>query len=150
MEKSPIRPERYPVGVADWRTLGGPPRPIPVVPDLSQAVSAMGSLQRDDEDRGPALATPGLQQILEQAAQVPSSQVTCNSPRRPWRNCGMQLALVSMTDSITTFPPSFRQAATHCPCIVIFTRSLSLSALLWPSGAGSSQMSELGDRSRAS
>ena len=50
LEKSPIRPKRCPVGVADWRTLGGPPRPIPVVPDLSQAVSAMGSLRRDDED----------------------------------------------------------------------------------------------------
>ena len=50
MEESPIRPKRCPVGVADWRTLSGSPRPIPVVPDLSQAVSAMGSLRRDDED----------------------------------------------------------------------------------------------------
>ncbi len=64
--------------------------------------------------------------------------------------CRMLLAFVSTIDSITSLPLLLRQAATHCPCIVIFTRSLSLSALLWPSRAGSSQMSELGDRSPAS
>ena len=50
MEKPPIRPERCPVGVTDWCTLGRPPRPIPLFPDLSQAVSAMGLLWCDDED----------------------------------------------------------------------------------------------------
>jgi hypothetical protein len=50
LEESPIRAELCPVNFADWRTLGRPSRPIPVVPDLSQAVSAMGSLRRDDEN----------------------------------------------------------------------------------------------------
>ena len=34
LEKPPVRPERRSVGLTDWRTLGGPPRPIPLVPDL--------------------------------------------------------------------------------------------------------------------
>jgi hypothetical protein len=33
--KAAVRPERRPVGLTDWRTLGRPPRPIPLVPDLS-------------------------------------------------------------------------------------------------------------------
>src|SRR5882757_4079075 len=39
--------------------------------------------------------TCGCSRSYSQAAQVPSSQVTCNSPRRPWINCRMLLALVS-------------------------------------------------------
>src|SRR5450755_3150943 len=56
--------------------------------------------------------TCGCSRSYSQAAQVPSSQVTCSSPRRPWRNCRMLLALVSITDSITSFPLSFRTAIT--------------------------------------
>jgi hypothetical protein len=48
--KASIPPERYPVGATDWRPLGGHPGPIPVRPDLSQALSAVGSLRRDDEN----------------------------------------------------------------------------------------------------
>src|ERR1039458_5681223 len=47
-----------------------------------------------------------------QAAQVPSSQVTCSSPRRPWINCRMLPALVSKMVSMTSFPLPFRTAIT--------------------------------------
>src|ERR1700693_994168 len=49
---------------------------------------------------------------LSQGAHVPSSQVTCNSPRRPWINCRMLLALVSIIDSITSLPLLLRTAIT--------------------------------------
>src|ERR1700728_2931232 len=51
-----------------------------------------------------------LSRSYSQAAQVPSSNVTCKSPRSPWMNCRMMLALVAMTHSITIFPAAFRTA----------------------------------------
>src|ERR1700737_4996978 len=48
--------------------------------------------------------TCGCSRSYSQAAQVPSSQVTCSSPRRPWINCRMLLALVSRMVSMTSFP----------------------------------------------
>src|SRR6516225_7106045 len=48
--------------------------------------------------------TCGFSRSYNQAAQVPSSNVTCKSPRSPSINCKMVLALVSMTLSITTLP----------------------------------------------
>jgi hypothetical protein len=49
-----------------------------------------------------------------------------HTPRKPWRNCRMLLALVSMTDSITSFPPSFTTAITMaslCTSIPIYLTS---------------------------
>src|SRR6516164_8670842 len=43
----------------------------------------------------------GFSRSYNQAAQVPSSKVTCKSPRSPSMNCTMVLALVSTTHSIT-------------------------------------------------
>jgi hypothetical protein len=43
-------------------------------------------------DRKPALALLAAATIVEPSRPVPSSQVTCNSPRRPWINCRMLLA----------------------------------------------------------
>jgi len=51
--------------------------------------------------------TCGFSKSYNQAAQVPSSNVTRKSPRSPSMNCTMVLALVSMTHSITTFPTEF-------------------------------------------
>jgi hypothetical protein len=42
-----------------------------------------------------------------QAAEVPSSNVTCKSPRSPSINCRIMLAFVSITHSITIFPAPF-------------------------------------------
>src|SRR5271165_4685188 len=56
--------------------------------------------------------TWGCSRSYSQAAQVPSSQVTCNSPRSPWMNCRMLLALVSTIDSITNLPLPLRAAIT--------------------------------------
>src|SRR5215468_1444561 len=57
-------------------------------------------------------ATRGCNISYSQVAQVPSSQVTCTSPRRPWINCRMLLALVSTMDSITSLPLPFKTAIT--------------------------------------
>src|SRR5438132_844320 len=46
--------------------------------------------------------TCGFSRSYSQAAQVPSSKVTCKSPRRPWMNCRTVFAFVSITHSITT------------------------------------------------
>ena len=47
-------------------------------------------------DHGPnTCVTWGLSRSCNQAAQVPSSKVTCKLPRRPWINCRMVAALVS-------------------------------------------------------
>src|SRR5437660_562496 len=54
--------------------------------------------------------TWGLSTSYSQAAHVPSSKVTCSSPRRPCRNCRRVAALVSMMDSITSFPAPFSTA----------------------------------------
>src|ERR1700690_2640204 len=54
--------------------------------------------------------TCGFSQSYNQAAEVPSSNVTCKSPRSPSINCRIILALVWMTDSITIFPAAFLTA----------------------------------------
>src|SRR5215470_6114840 len=54
--------------------------------------------------------TCGFSRSYNQAAEVPSSKVTCKSPRNPSMNCRIMLALVSMTHSITTLPAEFLTA----------------------------------------
>src|SRR5260370_34440258 len=54
--------------------------------------------------------TCGFNKSYNQAAEVPSSKVTCKSPRSPSINCRIMLAFVSMTDSITTLPAKFLTA----------------------------------------
>src|SRR5215470_6229569 len=54
--------------------------------------------------------TCGFNRSYNQAADVPSSNVTCKSPRNPSINCRIMLAFVSMTDSITTLPTEFLTA----------------------------------------
>src|ERR1700722_7944585 len=51
--------------------------------------------------------TWGFSKSYNQAAEVPSSNVTCKSPRSPSKNCRIMLAFVSMTHSITIFPAPF-------------------------------------------
>src|SRR5215475_3858893 len=51
-----------------------------------------------------------FQQVVNQAAQVPSSKVTCNSTRSSSVNCRIMLAFVSMTHAITTLPAQFLTA----------------------------------------
>src|SRR5215467_2378369 len=48
--------------------------------------------------------TCGFRRSYSQAAEVPSSNVTCKSPRSPSIHCRIMLAFVSMTHSITIFP----------------------------------------------
>src|SRR6202030_689194 len=57
-----------------------------------------------------SFVTCGFSRSYNQVAQVPSSKVTCNSPRSPWIKSTITLALVSITHSITIFPASFRTA----------------------------------------
>src|ERR1700722_7369344 len=52
----------------------------------------------------------GLNRAYSQAAQVPSSNVTCSSPRSPLMNCRMMLAFVSTTHSSTILPAEFMTA----------------------------------------
>src|ERR1700733_9179255 len=54
--------------------------------------------------------TCGFSKSYNQAAEVPSSNVTCKSPRSPSINCRTMLALVSITHSITIFPAAFLTA----------------------------------------
>src|SRR5215510_2754825 len=54
--------------------------------------------------------TCGFSRSYNQAAQVPSSNVTRKSPRSPSMNCRMVLALVSITHSITALPTGIH----HC------------------------------------
>src|ERR1700683_3721341 len=54
--------------------------------------------------------TCGFNKSYNQAAEVPSSNVTCKSPRSPSINCRIMLAFVSMTHSITIFPAPFLTA----------------------------------------
>ena len=54
--------------------------------------------------------TCGFSKSYNQAAQVPSSKVTCNSPRSPSINCRMMLAFVSTTLSSTILPAEFMTA----------------------------------------
>src|SRR5450755_5036638 len=51
--------------------------------------------------------TCGFSKSYNQAAEVPSSKVTCKSPRSPSINCRIMLALVSIKLSITIFPALF-------------------------------------------
>src|ERR1700686_4161932 len=57
-----------------------------------------------------SFVTWGFSRSYNQVAQVPSSNVTCDSPRSPWIKSRMMLALVSITHSISIFPASFRTA----------------------------------------
>src|SRR5208282_439970 len=54
--------------------------------------------------------TCGFNRSYNQAAEVPSSNVTRKSPCRPSINCRIMLALVSITHSITIFPAAFLTA----------------------------------------
>src|ERR1700688_1098889 len=54
-----------------------------------------------------SFVTCGFSRSYSQAAEVPSSKVTCKSPRSPSINCRIRLALVSMTHSITILPTEF-------------------------------------------
>src|ERR1700678_459723 len=54
--------------------------------------------------------TCGLSRSYNQVAQVPSSNVICNSPRSPWIKSRIRFALVSITHSITILPASFLTA----------------------------------------
>src|ERR1700693_2160034 len=54
--------------------------------------------------------TCGFSKSYNQAAEVPSSNVTCKSPRSPSINCRIMLAFVSITHSITIFPAPFLTA----------------------------------------
>src|SRR5580765_988968 len=54
--------------------------------------------------------TCGFNKSYNQAAEVPSSKVTCTSPRSPSINCRIMLAFVSITHSITIFPEAFMTA----------------------------------------
>src|SRR5450631_4362287 len=54
--------------------------------------------------------TWGFSRSYNQVAQVPSSNVTCNSPRSPWIKSRIAFALVSITHSITSFPAAFLTA----------------------------------------
>src|SRR6266436_4472923 len=51
--------------------------------------------------------TCGFRRSYSQAAEVPSSNVTCKSPRSPSIHCKIMLAFVSTTHSITIFPAAF-------------------------------------------
>src|SRR5450755_549655 len=57
-----------------------------------------------------SFATCGFSRSYNQVAQVPSSKVTCNSPRSPWIKSRMTFAFVSITHSITSFPAAFLTA----------------------------------------
>src|SRR6266536_1733267 len=76
----------------------------------------------------------GCSRSYSQAAQVPSSQVTCNSPRRPWINCRMLLALVSTIDSITSLPPPLTTTitvASLCTSMPIYLMSRLMQLPPW-------------------
>src|SRR5215469_10445673 len=78
--------------------------------------------------------TWGWSRSYSQAAQVPSSQVTCSSPCSPWINCRMLLALVSTIDSITCLPLPFSTAITTASLctsmpIYLISRLISVASL---------------------
>src|ERR1700738_1621865 len=77
--------------------------------------------------------TCGFNRSYNQAAQVPSSNVTCKSPRSPSINCRITLAFVSITHSITIFPASFLTAIemlSLCTSIPIYFLSFNMRVLL--------------------
>jgi phospholipase C len=51
--------------------------------------------------------TCGFNRSYNHAAHVPSSNVTCKSPRSPWINCRMVIVFVSMMDSMISLPAEF-------------------------------------------
>jgi len=59
--------------------------------------------------------------------QVPSSNVTCNSPRSPWIKSRRMFALVSITHSITIFPTSFLDGNRNTFLVYIHADILSTS-----------------------
>src|ERR1700733_11508538 len=77
--------------------------------------------------------TCGFNKSYNQAAEVPSSNVTCKSPRSPSINCRIMLAFVSMTHSITIFPAPFLTAIemlSLCTSIPIYFLSFNMRVLL--------------------
>src|ERR1700676_123308 len=77
--------------------------------------------------------TRGFSKSYNQAAQVPSSNVTCRSPRSPSINCRITLAFVSITHSITIFPASFLTAIemlSLCTSIPTYFLSFNMRVLL--------------------
>src|SRR6202158_6211400 len=77
--------------------------------------------------------TCGLSKSYNQAAQVPSSNVTCKSPRSPSTNSRIALVFVSITHSITIFPASFLTAIemlSLCTSIPIYFLSFNMRVLL--------------------
>src|SRR5450631_3350245 len=77
--------------------------------------------------------TCGFSKSYNQAAEVPSSKVTCKSPRSPSINCRIMLALVSITHSITIFPAAFLTAIeilSLCTSIPIYFLSFNMRVLL--------------------
>src|SRR5439155_6135055 len=68
------------------------------------------------------------------AAHVPSSHITCHSPRRPWINCRMLVAFVSTVDSITSLPLLLRTAITTaslCTSMPIYLTSRLIQLPPW-------------------
>src|SRR5215469_9072554 len=77
--------------------------------------------------------TRGFNRSYNQAADVPSSKVTCKSPRSPSINCRIMLAFVSMTDSITTLPTEFLTAIeilSLCTSMPIYLMLLVIKGVL--------------------
>jgi hypothetical protein len=77
--------------------------------------------------------TCGFNRSYNQAADIPSSNVTCKSPRSPSINCRIMLAFVSMTDSITTLPTEFITAIeilSLCTSIPIYLMLLVIKGVL--------------------
>src|ERR1700757_2900440 len=77
--------------------------------------------------------TCGFNRSYNQAADVPSSKVTCKSPRSPSINCRIMLAFVSMRHSITTLPTEFLTQAemlSLCTSIPIYLMLLVIKGVL--------------------
>src|SRR5215471_5433725 len=77
--------------------------------------------------------TCGFTRSYSQAAEVPSSNVTCKSPRSPSIHCRIMLAFVSMTHSITIFPAAFITATemlSLCTSIPIYLMLLVIKGVL--------------------
>ena len=77
--------------------------------------------------------TCGFRRSYSQAAEVPSSNVTCKSPRSPSIHCRIVLAFVSMTHSITNFPAAFITATemlSLCTSIPIYLMLLVIKGVL--------------------
>src|SRR6187399_941172 len=83
--------------------------------------------------------TCGFNRSYNHAADVPSSKVTCKSPRSPSINCRIMLAFVSMTHSITTLPAEFLTAiemlslCTSMPIYLVLVIRASSSGTVEPS-----------------